>query len=340
MNGRPWLSALSLGIWLPAVALAQPESVIRVDVNLVRILATVKDPAGQLIGTLTKDDFTITDNGAVQQVSVFEHHTDQPLSIALLLDTSGSTAKELKYETDSVARFLKALFAEGNPDDTVEFMTFNYRIVRQNQFTHNPLSIERNLKALKGEAGTCMYDAIYWAAKDLEMRQGRKVIVMVTDGGDTTSVHDFHAAVSAAQLADAVIYPVLVVPIPNEAGRNVGGENALTTMAQWTGGRVFAPTVGAALDQAFADIIRELRTQYLLAFYPKNVPLTKDKFHRLEVKVRRPDLRVTARNGYYGESEAKSGDSRIPAAPEQSTRRKSDTQTRRQERFTGSRDDF
>lgn len=339
MSVPPWLSAFSAGVWLAGAALSQ-QTVIHVDVSLVRVLATVKDPAGHLIGTLTKDDFTIRDNGAPQEVAVFEHHTDQPLSIAMLVDASGSTAKELKYETDSMVRFLKALFAEGNPDDAVGLYSFNYEIVR-NSFTRNAQSIERSLRTLKGEAGTSMYDAIYWASKDLERRRGRKVIVMVTDGGDTTSSHDFHAAVSAAQMADAVIYPVLVVPIPNEAGRNIGGENALTTMAQWTGGRVFAPTIGAALDQAFTDIIRELRTQYLLAFYPKNVPLTKDKFHKLEIQVRRPDLRVTARNGYYGESEAKSGDSRLPAAPEESTRRKSDSQTRRQqERFTGPRNNF
>jgi Ca-activated chloride channel family protein len=337
---RPSLSALSVAVCLAAGASAQ-QPVIKVDVNLVRILATVKDPAGQLIGTLSKDDFAISDNGVAQQVAVFEHHTDQPLSIAMLVDTSGSTAKELKYETDSVVRFLRALFSEGNPDDAVELYTFNYEIVRQNNFTHNAASIERSLRTLKGEAGTSMYDAIYWAAKDLERRQGRKVIVMVTDGGDTTSSKDFHAAVSAAQLADAVIYPVLVVPIASEAGRNVGGENALTTMSQWTGGRVFSPTIGAALDQAFTDIIRELRTQYMLAFYPKNVPLTKERFHRLEIKVRRPDLRVTARNGYYGEFDGKSGaDSRLSVAPEESSRRKSDSQTRRKEWFASPRDDF
>jgi Ca-activated chloride channel family protein len=304
-----------------------------VDVNLVRILATVKDPSGQLIGTLTKEDFSIFDNGVRQQVALFEHHTEQPLSIALLIDTSGSTARELKYETDSVSRFLKALFSEGNSEDAVELLSFNYQIVRQNNFTHNPSSIERSLKTLRGEAGTCMYDAIYWAAKDLENREGRKVIVMVTDGGDTTSTKDFHAAVQAAQLADAVIYPVLVVPVASDAGRNVGGENALTTMAQWTGGRVFAPTIGAALDRAFSDIIKELRTQYLLGFYPKDVPLTKDRFHRLEVKVRRADLQVKARNGYYGESEAKSGaDSRVSVTPEPGSRRKSDSsKTRRKE---------
>jgi Ca-activated chloride channel family protein len=339
MSVRPWLSALSAGLWLAAAAFAQP-TVFRADVNLVRVLATVKDPAGQLIGTLAKEDFLITDNGAPQQVAVFEHHTEQPLSIAMLVDTSGSTAKDLRYETDSMVRFLKALFAEGNPDDAVQLYTFNYQILLHNKFTHNATAIERSLRSLKGEAGTSMYDAIFWASQDLERRQGRKVIIVVTDGGDTTSTHDFHAAVSAAQLADAVIYPVLVVPIPNEAGRNVGGENALTTMSQWTGGRVFSPTLGAALDQAFSDIIRELRTQYLLGFYPKNVPLTKDRFHKLEIKVRRPDLRVTARNGYYGESEANSGGSRIPATPESSSRRKSDSQTRWQERFTGSRNDF
>jgi Ca-activated chloride channel family protein len=331
--------AVSLG-WLAGAGFGQESGVIRVNVNLVRVLATVKDPSGQLIGTLAKPDFAILDNGVPQEIAVFEHHTEQPLSIAVLIDTSGSTAKELKYETDSVARFLKALFSEGNSDDAVELLSFNYEIVRQNNFTHNPLSIERSLKLLKGEAGTSLYDAVYWAGRDLEARDGRKVIVIVTDGGDTTSRKDFHAAVSSAQMADAVIYPVLVVPITNEAGRNIGGENALTTMAQWTGGRVFVPTVGAALDQAFSEIIRELRTQYMLGYYPKNVPLTQDKFHRLEVKLRRADLRVTARNGYYGESEGKSGsDSRVSVAPEQS-RRKSDSQTRRKEQFPSTRDDF
>src|SRR5690242_13930333 len=104
-NMRPLLIAASLALWLVSGLPAQPTT-FRVDVNLVKLLATVKDPGGQLIGTLNKEDFTILDNGVLQQVAVFEHHTEQPLSIAMLLDTSGSTAKELKYETDSLARFL------------------------------------------------------------------------------------------------------------------------------------------------------------------------------------------------------------------------------------------
>jgi Ca-activated chloride channel family protein len=129
------------------------------------------------------------------------------------------------------------------------------------------------------------------------------VMVIVTDGGDTTSRKDFHAALNAAQLSNSTIYPILVVPIANDAGRNLGGEHALSTMAMGTGGRVFEPTLGASLDTAFSDIIKELRTQYLLGYYPRDVPLTKDRFHRLQVRVHRTDLRVTARNGYYGDAE-------------------------------------
>jgi Ca-activated chloride channel family protein len=304
---NPLLKALLL---MPVIALfaeAQPEPTIRVDVQLVRILATVKDSTGALIGSLEKPDFQIRDNGALQQISVFERQTDQPLSVAVMIDNSGSTAKDLKYETDSVLRFVRALFREGNPEDSAALFSFNWEIVRQTGYTRSIPAIERKLRALHGEAGTSLYDAILLAARDIEDRQGRKILVIVTDGGDTTSHTDFNRAIEAAALADAVIYPILVVPITNDAGRNTGGENALTTMSLRTGGRVFQPTLGAELDNAFDQILRDLRTQYLIAYYPKDVPLTKDRFHQLQVSVNHPGLRVTARSGYYGEAEQSSG---------------------------------
>jgi Ca-activated chloride channel family protein len=277
--------------------------VIRVDVNLVRIVATVKTQAGELVGALRKEDFQIFDNGAPQEVAVFERQTDQRLSVALMVDTSGSTAKDLKYETDSAARFLKALLGEGYRDDTVALYSFNWQVTQNNNYTHSFTTLTNSLKTLRGEAGTSLYDAIYLAARDLEDRDGRKIMIIVTDGGDTTSSMDLKKALAAAQLADAVIYPVVVIPITNDAGRNIGGENALKFMADGTGGRTFLPSLGAELDRAFSDIIDELRTQYLLGFYPRNVPLTKDRFHKLEIRVKRPELRVSARNGYYGEAE-------------------------------------
>lgn len=288
---------------------AQDLDTIRVDVRLVRILATVKDRGGALQGGLSKDDFQVTDNGAQQQISVFERQTDQPLSVALLIDNSGSTAKDLKYEVDSVTRFVRALLREGNAEDAVALYSFNWEVVRRNAFTRNVASVDRALRTLRGEAGTSLYDAVLLASRDIQDRPGRKILVVVTDGGDTVSRTDFNRATEAAQLADAVIYPILVVPVTNQAGRNVGGENALATFAQRTGGRVFAPTPGAEMDKAFDQIIRDLRTQYLLGFYPKDVPLTADRFHSLAVIVRNPELRVTARSGYYGEARPQPGSS-------------------------------
>jgi Ca-activated chloride channel family protein len=298
------LAALSV---LPLAA--QQDPTIRVDVQLVRILATVKDPNGALVGSLEKSDFAVRDNGSLQQISVFERQTDQPLSVAVMIDNSGSTAKDLKFEADSVMRFVRALFREGNPEDSAALFSFNWEIVKQTGYTRNVPTFERKVRALHGEAGTSLYDAILLASRDIESRQGRKVLVIVTDGGDTTSHTDFNRAIEAAQLADAVIYPILVVPITNDAGRNTGGENALTTMSLRTGGRVFQPTLGAELDNAFDQILRDLRTQYLIAYYPKEVPLTKDRFHQLQVSVRDPALRVTARSGYYGEAEQSAGSS-------------------------------
>ncbi len=299
-----WAGASTL---LAIAVYAQPAADIRVDVNLVRVLTTVKDPSGQLVGSLPKEDFTLLDNGVPQEVSIFERRTEQPLSIALLVDISGSTAKDLKYEVDSITRFLHALFSEGNPQDAVALYSFNYETTREAYFTHNASTLEHRLRLLHGDAGTSLYDAIYLTANELEGREGRHIMVIVTDGGDTTSNKDFHAALEAAQLADATIYPVLVVPIPTDAGRNVGGENALTTLSLGTGGHVFLPTLGAEMDKAFTHLIEDLRTQYLLAYYPKDVPVTKNRFHRLEVRVRNPQLRVLARNGYYGEAETNSG---------------------------------
>ena len=164
------------------------------------------------------------------------------------------------------------------------------------------------LKQLKSAGGTSLYDAIFLASHELEYRNGRHVIVLVTDGGDTTSTENYHQALEAAQLADTIMFPVLVVPITNDAGRNVGGENALTTLAAGTGGRVFTPNLGAQLDRAFDDILRELRTQYLIGFYPKDVPPSKDRFHTLKVSVQSRNLRVSTRSGYYGEAnEARPG---------------------------------
>ncbi len=293
-------------LFLPVLFLAAPASpqdtVIRVNVRLVRALVTVKDSSGQLVGSLNKNDFTVIDNDVKQEIAVFERQTEQPLSVAVLVDTSASTGIEQRYELDSVSKFLKALLGEGNPDDTVALYSFNWQVNLLSSYTRRFARVDQQLKLLKSEGGTSLYDAVFLASRELEDRDGRHIMVIVTDGGDTTSVKDFHQALEAAQRADVVLYPVLVVPIRNNAGRNTGGENALTTFAAGTGGRVFLPSLGAELDRAFSEILRELRTQYLIGFYPRNVPPTKDRYHTLKVNVQGRNLRVITRSGYYEES--------------------------------------
>ncbi len=300
-------SAWAVAVLAATALVAQEGSVIRVSVNLVHVIATVKNKSGQLVGALGKEDFEIFDNGARQEISVFERQTDQPLSVAMLIDVSGSTAKDLKFETDSASRFLKALLAEGKPEDRVSLFKFDDSVTRVTPFTHDFNLLDSRLKKISGSAGTSLYDAIYLTAGELESRQGRKVMIVVSDGGNTTSSYDTHQALEAAQLADAVIYPLVVMPITNDAGRNIGGENALTFMAERTGGRTFLPSLGKQMDKAFDDIIAELRTEYYIGFYPHDVPLTKERFHSLKVRVKNPELQVSARNGYYGESEDRSG---------------------------------
>ncbi len=315
----PGLRLIPLLALCAAVAPAQETPTIRVDVNLVRVVATVKNQAGELVKALAKDDFEVSDNGVKQEVAVFERQTEQPLSVVLMVDTSGSTGKDIKFETDSANRFLKALLSEGNTRDSVAIYSFNFDITLHQDFTRNLRALEASFKQFRSEGATALYDAVRYGALALEPREGRKVIVVVTDGSNTMpNSIDYRTALEAAQMADAVIYPVVVVPITNDAGRSIGGEHVLSLMAKGTGGKTFEATLGAQLDDAFAEIISELRTQYLLGFYPHGVTPTTERFHKLDVVVKRPELQVSARNGYYGEVEERKGesDARISITPE------------------------
>jgi len=294
--------ALAVAMVFTVAAVRGQEPVFKVDIRLVRLLVTVKNGAGDLIGSLNRTNFVVTDNGVPQEIAVFERQTAQPLSIALLVDISGSTAKDLKFETLSIAKFLHTLVEEGNPDDAVALYTFNYQVTLVNSFSRRIPRIEDSLKTLKAEAGTALYDAVYLSTRDLRDREGRHVIVAVTDGGDTTSSKKFRDAEMAAHRADTVFYSIVIVPISNPAGRNTGGEHALETLAVNTGGRVFYPTVGAELDRTFAEILRDLRTQYLIGYYPKSVPSGDGEFHTVRVTLPdRMDLRTTTRTGYYSD---------------------------------------
>jgi len=277
------------------------QSTFRHDVTLVRLLVGVKNQAGQLIGSLGKEEFEVLDCGVKQEIAVFEHQTTLPLSVAVLVDASGSTLKDIRYETTSIGKFFKALLKEGNARDMAALYSFNYEVTQMHVFTCDLNHLVAQLAKIKPTAGTSLYDAVHFAGHDLQGRDGRHVMVIVSDGGDTTSHWKYHDALEAAQKADAVIYPIIVVPIANDAGRNIGGEHTLRQFASNTGGRVFFPSDAAGLDKAFAEILLDLRTQYLLGYYPRNLPKDAKVFHEVKVSVKRPDLQVSTRSGYYSD---------------------------------------
>ncbi len=287
---------------------AQDPSIIRVQVKLVRLLVTVKNPKGDPVGNLRREDFAVDDSGIAQEIAVFERSTAQPLSVSLLVDTSLSTASNLEYEARAIKGFLNALFGEGNAEDRASLYSFHDEVRMETGFTRNLDRILKPLSRLKPLSGTSLYDALWFASHDLDRRPGRRVLVIVTDGGDTTSRKKYRDAIEAAQRADAVIYPILVVPIAADVGRNIGGENALTTLAVGTGGRIFQATLGKQLDAAFAAILSDLRTQYLLGYYPRQMPADAKPFHPVRVRltgasVPAEGLQLLSRNGYYGDSD-------------------------------------
>jgi Ca-activated chloride channel family protein len=216
-----------------------------------------------------------------------------------MIDTSGSTRADLHYEEESVLRFVPTLLGAGNPDDSFALFSFNWRVNLESDFSRNLKRAERALHALHGDGGTSLYDAIYLVSDTLEGREGRHVMVVVTDGGDTTSYKKYQDALAAAQRADVVMYPIVVIPIAGDAGRNTGGEHALETLASSTGGRIFYPEGFERLDAAFADILHELRTQYLLGYYPHGVREQPRSFHSIKVDVPNAPVRISARSGYY-----------------------------------------
>lgn len=283
----------------PPAAPQQQPPVFTINSNLVRLLVSVRDPNGALITNLQKQDFRVLDCGIEQTVSVFERNTSLPLSVAVMVDTSGSTRVDLHYEEDSVLRFIPTLLNAGNPDDAFALFSFNWHVTLESDFSRSLKHAERALHGLHGEGGTSLYDAIYLVSDSLAGREGRHVMVIVTDGGDTTSYKKYQDALAAAQRSDVVIYPVVVIPIAGDAGRNTGGEHALATLAASTGGRIFYPEGFDRLDAAFTDILHELRTQYLLGYYPHGVHEQPRSFHPVKVDVPNTPLRISARTGYY-----------------------------------------
>jgi len=279
---------------------SEPAETLKVDVNLVNVYVTVTDQHGSPVGGLAKENFVLKEDDRDQTIKVFGRESALPLSIALAIDASLSTRHDLPLEQASAKRFAHEII---RPIDALSVYAFS-EVVKEATpgYTSDLKRIDESIDHIRVGAATALYDAIYLASRALDSRKGRKVIVLITDGGDTVSRVDYKEAVRAAEEAEALVYSIIVVPIESSAGRETGGEHALIQLSEDTGGKYYYATSVSELDDAFKKISEELRTQYLLAYYPSQRGSFSD-FRRIEVNVTGVEAasqyRVRHRAGYY-----------------------------------------
>jgi Ca-activated chloride channel family protein len=295
--------ALTIGVCLIvgfALRLAaQDDKPLRLDVKLVSLFVNVTDQKGSIIGGLTKDDFKLTEDGRPQAITVFERQSEMPLNLTLAIDTSSSTYKDRYIEQQAAKKFVHALLRPQDQMSVIEFDTF---VTELTSFTNKVALIDHGLDHMRGEGGTALYDAIYLGSKSLGSKDGRKVLVLVTDGGDTVKGSTYNDALEQALRNEVMIYSIIDVPIEASAGRDLGGEHALIQLSEDTGGKHFYVD-SDGLDKAFAKVSDDLRTQYMLGYYPHNQEPGRS-FHRIDVTVPRASaesFNIRHKTGYYAE---------------------------------------
>jgi Ca-activated chloride channel homolog len=281
----------------------QPSTTIRVNVKLVNVFTTVTDSGGSPISSLKQEDFQVFEDGKPQKIAVFHRESDLPLSIVVAIDTSLSTHADQKLELESARRFAHAIL---RPIDGLSLFQFSEIVDQVTPFTSDVRVIDRAINRIHSGAATALYDTLYLGSDALLDRRGRKVMVVITDGGDTVSKTNYQEAVREAQQAEVILYSIIIVPIESSAGRDIGGEHALIQLSRDTGGKYFYASGLAQLDAAFRKISDELRTQYLIAYYP-SARVADSSYRRIEIRIdpttkdypNPGDLQVRYRTGYY-----------------------------------------
>jgi Ca-activated chloride channel family protein len=256
---------------------------IRVTVNLVSVLASVLDDNNRPAPDLPIEAFQIFEEGVQQKISVFDAETTQPLDLALMIDSSLSAHKEFAFEQEAAAHFIRQVL---RPNDRLAVFAFDETVTQYANFSDNVRELQDAVRKIPGGAGTSIYDALVFGSHALEKHgeERRRVIILVTDAGETTSRYDFEAARKAAVRSGALLYTIVIRPVKNENGRNTAGEHALETITDTTGGAMFYPDTPQELGIIFDRIDRELRTQYRLGYYP-DPRGPANTYRNIEVKV-------------------------------------------------------
>jgi VWFA-related protein len=293
----------------------------KLNVNLVDVFFTVTDKSGSLVPHLSKDDCTISEDKTPQTLKSFAAETHLPLTLGILLDTSGSQQRVLSLEQDVGSQFLERVLQK---KDEAFLLSFDVNVDLLQDFTNSPRmlshamsKVEINTAGGNGAAGipgagggtvptigdpkgTVLYDAVYLAANEkMSQETGRKAMILLTDGEDEGSRTRINEAIAAAQKSNVIIYTILIADRGFYGGWGYSGYSAMKKMTEETGGRLIdVGNNGKKLEAAFQEIEDELRTQYVATYTPTNTKLD-GSFRKLSVECRGDGLKVQVRKGYY-----------------------------------------
>ena len=352
----------------------QPVTTMSVQVKVVNVLATARDKHGKIVNDLTKDEFTLTEDGRPQAIRYFARETDIPLTLGLLVDTSMSQRRVLGQERSASQSFLSQMLREDKDKAFVIHFDRDVELLQDLTSSHEKLqaalqSLEapqftrtsggsspgaggssdpgsgpgpgrgsgRGSGRHQGGGGTTLYDAVYLASDDLmQKQQGRKALIVLSDGVDTGSKESLDEAIESAQRANTVVYSILFkddeayghgggfgrtgISIPGMGGPGMGGpgmgrggrggqrfpeqhvdgKKVLERISTETGGRLFEVSKKEPVDQIYSQIQEELRNQYSLGYTPDRGSAAASGYHKIQVTAKQKGVVVQAREGYYG----------------------------------------
>ena len=270
----------------------EPATVIKVQVRLVEVYASIHDRKGHFVDGLSRENFEVLEDGKPQQIAAFDS-TTQSLSCAILLDTTGSMGEALPRVKNAMVKLIDEL----GPEDSVAIFTFDERLVIRQDFTTDKNVAKCAALRTRAEGATALFDALSEAAQELSRRSGKKVLILFTDGDDNSSALNASAAVARAKKAGVPLYTIA----EGEATHSHNLRKLLDELSERTGGAAYEVKKPAEMEQVFHEISEDVRHLYMISYRPPE-GANDGKWRKIDVLVKGPkDYRVRAKEGYFAE---------------------------------------
>jgi Ca-activated chloride channel homolog len=294
-------SAAILALAVAGTAALAAQQRIRSGVELVSLNVTVTDGAAKYVTGLGQDDFQVYEDGALQKLTFFTP-TQQPISLAILLDTSASMEERMGIAQEAAIGFTRQL----HKDDQAEVIDFDSQVRVLSPFTNDGASLEKAIRTTTANGSTSLYNAVYIALKDLKKVKAsstsdirRQAIVLLSDGDDTSSLIEFDQVLDLAKRSETVIYSIGLRQGEIARREFKEAEFVLKQLSSETGGRAYFPTDARELAKIYQSIWDELATQYSMAYSSAN-PKRDGAWRRIQVRIAKPGLTARTKLGYYG----------------------------------------